>query len=158
MWLSLHAWRHSISSFALKTNGLQNFNLRQVTIWKRAKFPYLSYSALLKRTLNFDCKSSENFQVSNSQRLQGKMVLGEDSYGHSGDKYFWPLSYSSAKTAQKRMDKLELAGIRCKLTGYNSGCIEFLGYTPETEALLEQERQEVIVAHQAWQAKQVLTA
>lgn len=86
------------------------------------------------------------------------MVLGEDSYGHSGDKYFWPLSYSSAKTAQKRMDKLELAGIRCKLTGYNSGCIEFLGYTPETEALLEKERKEVIIAHQAWQSKQVQTA
>ena len=76
---------------------------------------------------------------------------------HSGDKYFWPLSYSSAKTAQKRMDKLEKAGIRCKLTGYNGGCIEFLGYTPETEALLEKERQEVIIAHQAWQAKQVQT-
>ena len=74
------------------------------------------------------------------------MVLGEDSYGYSGDKYFWSLSYSSAKTAQKRMDKLEKAGIRCKLTGYNSGCIEFLGYTPETEALLEKERQ-VVVAH-----------
>ena len=65
-----------------------------------------------------------------------------------------PLSYSSAKTAQKRMDKLEKAGIRCKLTGYNGGCIEFLGYTPETEALLEKERQEVIIAHQAWLVKQ----
>ena len=87
------------------------------------------------------------FSFHNSQRLQGKMVLGEDSYGHSGEKYFWPLSYSSAKTAQKRMDKLENAGIRCKLTGYNVGCIEFLGYTPETEALLEKERQDVINAH-----------
>lgn len=56
------------------------------------------------------------------------------------------------------MDKLEKAGIRCKLTGYNGGYIEFLGYTPETEALLEQERQEVIIAHQAWQVKQVQTA
>lgn len=28
------------------------------------------------------------FSFHNSQRLQGKMVLGEDSYGHSGDKYF----------------------------------------------------------------------
>ncbi len=37
------------------------------------------------------------FSFHNSQRLQGKMVLGEDSYGHSGDKYFWPLSYSSAR-------------------------------------------------------------
>ena len=62
------------------------------------------------------------------------------------------------KTVQKRMDKLEKAGIRCKLTGYNSGYIEFLGYTPETEALLEKERQEVIVAHKAWQAKQMQIA
>ena len=28
------------------------------------------------------------FSFHNSQRLQGKMVLGEDSYGHNGDKYF----------------------------------------------------------------------
>ena len=56
------------------------------------------------------------------------------------------------------MDKLEKAGIRCKLTGYNGGYIEFLGYTPETEAQLENERQEVIVAHQEWQAKQAQTA
>ena len=40
----------------------------------------------------------------------------------------------------------------------DGGCIEFLGYTPETEALLEKERQEVIIAHQAWLAKQVQTA
>ena len=86
------------------------------------------------------------------------MVLGEDSYLHIGDKYFWSLSYSSVKTAQKRMDKLGEAGIRCKHTGYNGGCIEFLGYTLETEALLEKERQEVIVAHQVCQAKQVQTA
>ena len=85
------------------------------------------------------------------------MIWRGKGYGHNGDKYFWPLSYSSAKTAQKRMDKLEKAGIRCKLTGYNGGCIEFLGYTPETEALLEKERQEVIIAHRAWQAKQYLT-
>ena len=85
------------------------------------------------------------------------MVFGEDSYGQSGDKYFWPLSYSSAKTAQKRMNKLEKAGIRCKLTDYNGGYIEFFGYTPETEVLLEKERQDVINAHQKWQANQVQT-
>ena len=56
------------------------------------------------------------------------------------------------------MDKLEKAGIRCKLTGYNSGYIEFLGHTPETEALFEQERQEVVIAHQRWQAKQMQIA
>lgn len=58
------------------------------------------------------------------------------------------------RLAQKRIDKLEKAGIQCKLTGYNGGYIRFLGYTPETEALLEQERQEVIVAHKMWQARQ----
>ena len=57
------------------------------------------------------------------------------------------------------MDKLGgEASIRCKLTGYNGGYIEFLGYTSESETLLEKERQEVIVAHQAWQAKQMQTA
>ena len=56
------------------------------------------------------------------------------------------------------MDKLEKAGIRCKLTGYNGGYIEFLGYTPETEAQLERERQDVIIAHREGQAKQVQTA
>ena len=56
------------------------------------------------------------------------------------------------------MDKLEKAGIRCKLTGYNGGYIEFLGYTPETETLLEKERKDVIIAHREWQAKQVQTS
>ena len=56
------------------------------------------------------------------------------------------------------MDKLEKAGIQCKLTGYNGGYIRFLGYTPETEALLERERQEVIVAIRQWQSKQLQTS
>ena len=34
-------------------------------------------------------------------------------------------------TSQKRIDKLEEAGIRCELTGYNGGYIRLLGYTPE---------------------------
>ena len=71
---------------------------------------------------------------------------------------FWAVLALEYESGQKRMDKLEKAGIRCKLTGYNGGCIEFLGYTPETEALLEKERQDVIIAHRAWQAKQVQTA
>lgn len=56
------------------------------------------------------------------------------------------------------MDKLEKAIICCKLMGHNGGCIEFLSYTPETEALLEKERQEVIIAYREWQEKQVQTA
>lgn len=47
------------------------------------------------------------------------------------------------------MDKLEKAGIRCKLTGHNGGCVAFLGHTPKTEVLLEKERQDIILAHQA---------
>ena len=75
-------------------------------------------------------------------------IAATNTFGH----YHTPVPRPSA---QKRMDKLEKAGIRCKLTGYNGGCIEFLGYTPETEVLLEKERQDVIIAHQAWQAMQV---
>ena len=85
------------------------------------------------------------------------MILGEDHYGSQGEHYFWPKEYSSAKTAQKRIDKLEQAGMRCRLTGYNGGYIQFLGYTPETQTLLEQEREEVIIAHQAWQARRIQT-
>ena len=84
------------------------------------------------------------------------MILGEDHYGSHGEHYFWPKDYSSAKLAQKRIDKLEKAGIRCKLTGYNGGYIPFIGYTPEAEALLEKERQEYITAHRQWQTKQTV--
>ena len=97
------------------------------------------------------------FDFITSQRHSGKLILGEDAYGSQGEHYFWPKEYSSAKTAQKRIDKLEQVGMRCRLTGYNGGYIQFLGYTLEMEALLEQERKEVIIAHQAWQARQIQT-
>ena len=94
------------------------------------------------------------FDFIQSRANAGKLILGEDTYGSKGEHYFWPKQYSSAKTAQKRIDKLTEAGMRCRLTGYNGGCIEFLGYTPETEAKLEQERQEYIIAHRQWKTKQ----
>ncbi len=89
-----------------------------------------------------------------SLRFSGKLILGEDAYGSTGEHYFWPKQYSSARNAQKRMDKLSEAGIRCRLTGYNGGYIEFLGYTPETENLLEQEREEYSRAYRAWASEQ----
>ena len=97
------------------------------------------------------------FDFTESLRHSGKLVLGEDAYGSQGEHYFWPKQYSSAKTAQKRIDKLSEAGMQCRLTGYNGGCIELRGYTPETEARLEQERQEFIIAHKQWQTGQVQT-
>ena len=36
--------------------------------------------------------------------------------------------------------------------------LSFSATPPETEALLEKERQEVVIAHQAWQAKQISSA
>ena len=97
------------------------------------------------------------FDFIEHRRHSGEMILGEDHYGSQGEHYFWPKDYSSAKLAQKRIDKLEKAGIQCKLTGYNGGYIRFLGYTPETEVLLEQERQEYIIAHRQWQTRQATT-
>ena len=97
------------------------------------------------------------FDFIQSRTNAGKLILGEDTYGSKGEHYFWPKQYSSAKTAQKRVDKLTEAGMRCRMTGYNGGCIEFLGYTSETEARLEQERQEYIVAHRQWQTKRLPT-
>ena len=73
-----------------------------------------------------------------------------------GEVYFWPKEYSSAKMAQKRIDKLEEAGIKCELTGYNGGYIRLLGYTPEMRDSLERERQEYAAAYQAWYLKQNL--
>ncbi len=96
------------------------------------------------------------FDFIEHRRHSGEMIFGEDHYGSHGEHYFWPKDYSSAKLAQKRIDKLEKAGIRCKLTGYNGGYIRFIGYTPEAEALLEKERQENITAHRQWQTKQTV--
>ena len=58
--------------------------------------------------------------------------------------------------AQKRIDKLEEAGIKCEPTGYNGGYIRLLGYTPEMRNSLERERQEYAAAYQAWYSKQNL--
>lgn len=91
------------------------------------------------------------------RRYHGQMILGEDTYGPKGEHFFWPMDYSSAKLAQKRIDKLEKAGVRCRLTGYNGGYILFLGYTPETERMLEQERQEYATAYRAWRERQIQT-
>ena len=82
------------------------------------------------------------------------MVLGTNSFRADGKTSFWPKDYSSAKTAQKRIDKLLAAGIRCRLTGYNGGPIEFLGYTDSTRVVLEKERAEYIAAYRKWKEEQ----
>jgi hypothetical protein len=83
------------------------------------------------------------------------MVLGKSHYWEDGSEHFYPLDYSSLKTAQKRMDKLLEAGILTRATGWNGGFIQFLGYTPETEAGLEQERHEWICAKMEWDKNQI---
>ena len=88
--------------------------------------------------------------------IRGSLSNTYDCFGSRGEVYFWPKEYSSAKMAQKRIDKLEEAGIRCELTGYNGGYIRLLGYTPEMRNSLERERQEYAAAYQAWYSKQNL--
>ena len=83
----------------------------------------------------------------------GEMILGEDCYGTQGEHYFWPKEYSSAKTAQKRIGRLEAAGMRCELTGRNGGYIRLLGYAPETENSLERERREYAAAYRIWMSE-----
>lgn len=94
------------------------------------------------------------FGFFDSRRASGRMVLGTDSFRSDGKTSFWPKQYSSAKTAQKRMDRLAAAGIRCRLTGYNGGFIEFLGYTDRTREALEAERAEYIAVYRKWQETQ----
>ena len=55
------------------------------------------------------------------------------------------------------MDKLSEVGIRCRLTGYNGGYIEFLGYTQEKENLLEKEREEYTRAYRVWVSEQSIS-
>lgn len=94
------------------------------------------------------------FGFYDSRRASGRMVLGTNSFQSDGKTSFWPKNYSSVKTAQKRINKLSAAGIRCRLTGYNGGHIEFLGYTEQTRKILEREREEYIAAYRKWQAAQ----
>lgn len=91
------------------------------------------------------------FDFIQSQQHYGYMVYGSDHYGPQGEHYFWPKHYSSARTAQKRIDRLEAAGIICKLTGYNGGYIRLIGYTSETERKLESERQDYAEALHKWE-------
>lgn len=91
------------------------------------------------------------FDFIESRRHSGYKVYGADHYGSKGEHYFWPKQYSSAKSAQKRIDKLEKAGIICTLTGYNGGCIRFIGYTTETERMLRQEELEYNEAREKWE-------
>ena len=84
-------------------------------------------------------------------RYSGYMVYGTDNYDSRGQHYFWPKTYSSAKNAQKRIDRLANAGIMCKFTGYNRGYIRLIGHTPETEQQLEKECQEYAEAKRKWE-------
>jgi len=92
----------------------------------------------------------DKFQVYNSAGKGSIIVLGYDYHSDDGEVTFFRRSYSSAKQAQKRIDKLAAAGIRSQIRGYNGGYIEFLGYTEQTETALEQERAEYSSAYEKW--------
>ena len=111
--------------------------LREKTVLKCSAIPKDLHTRLCAR--HWEAR----FGFIESRRHIGEMILGEDFYGSQGEHYFWPKEYSSAKTAQKRIGKLEAAGMRCELTGCNSGYIRLLGYTPEMESSLERERQDM---------------
>ena len=80
-------------------------------------------------------------------------VLGYDVFRENGKKEFYPLWYSARKTAQKRIDKLQSAGVKCSFVERNCGYILFSGYTEETEQALEKERHEFSHAQKAWNEK-----
>ena len=94
------------------------------------------------------------FAAYQSRRYGNIIVLGYDTFRENGDTDFYPLWYSARKTAQKRMDKLQAAGIKCNLTERYCGYMLFSGYTEETEKALETERQEAANALKSWKEKQ----
>lgn len=77
-------------------------------------------------------------------------VLGDTHY-HSDKSSFYPKSYSAPKTAQKRIDKLQAAGINCHLSDYY---IVFDGYSRETLKALEEEMTAERVAKERWEIEQ----
>ena len=96
----------------------------------------------------------KNRFVNYESRGHGKIVvLGYEVFEKTGESDYYPLRYSSRKTAQKRIDKLLVAGINCSLSGYNGGFITFSGYSEETEKALEKERHEFTHALKAWNEK-----
>jgi curved DNA-binding protein CbpA len=95
----------------------------------------------------------EKFALYNTRSNGQVMALGKSCFWEDGTEHFYPLSYSSLKTAQKRIDRLREAGIISKTTGRNGGYIRFIGYTPEAEAGIERERQEWMQAKKAWDEK-----
>lgn len=109
------------------------------------KYPEGETHKAIRRALN-----GARFAFYDSKRAAGHMLLGRDSYDFEGKTHFWPNEYSSAKMAQKRIDKLLAAGIQCRLSGYNGGCIQFLGYMPDTQLALEKEREEYSAAYRKW--------
>ena len=90
------------------------------------------------------------FQEYKSRSLGTVTALGEITY-YRDEAGFSALTYAGYKTAQKRVAKLEAAGIKCHISGYRYCLIVFDGYTPETEAALERERQEEDAARKAWE-------
>lgn len=88
----------------------------------------------------YDCRTQSNVKI-----------LGEITYHSNGEEGFSPFSYGGYKTAQKRVEKLQSAGIKCKITGYKYHSIIFEGYTSEIEAALEREHQAYEAAKKAWE-------
>jgi hypothetical protein len=87
------------------------------------------------------------------------MVLCTKQFHSNGKADCYPLYYAGRKTAEKRMSKLREAGILCRITsGWGSGYIEFLGYTPEAETALQKEKQTADLAEKEWIKKQTKSA
>jgi hypothetical protein len=87
-----------------------------------------------------------------------RILLCTKHFNEDGHISFYPLHYSSLRTAEKRMEKLRNAGVCCRLSGYNGGYIEFSGYTPETKAALDEEKQSADLAEKQWNEKHLKAA
>ncbi|MFR9543470.1 MAG: hypothetical protein SNH27_15645, partial [Rikenellaceae bacterium] len=75
-----------------------------------------------------------------------RKVLGTMHY-YSNEASFYPKIYSAPKTAQKRILKLQAAGVECYL---QRSYIVFDGYTPETQKALNDEIIAEKIAKERW--------
>ncbi|WP_410492863.1 LPD29 domain-containing protein [Dysgonomonas sp. GY75] len=102
-------------------NGLNPYKLEipglkapKGTVIRRFSHPEGAAHKAIRQALGKD-----KFALYETRRHGNIMALGKSHLWEDGSGHFYPLSYSSLKTAQKRLDKLQAAGIACKTTSRN---------------------------------------
>ncbi|MFR9506091.1 MAG: hypothetical protein SNI32_08440 [Rikenellaceae bacterium] len=109
------------------------------------KFPEGKAHKAIRTALNGSLFDDQAFRDGTTRK-----VLGDTHY-YSNKASFSPKHYSAPKIAQKRLEKLQAAGMVCHLWG---SYIVLEGYTPETLKALDAEVFAEKIAKERWEEEQ----